>query len=193
LLYSNYRGWAVKFFQIPKAGHYFQTQKLTVLIGIEPGDPRLPANNPGSIENPGRWIHVVPGTGTTIQVFDEFIKTFNVSIKARVATYLQFPMDGHRVYLWDNLNSHLAPLIAQTLYGHIGDCQFTSVSRPPYQPKYGPIKYKICDLIHELQVECRPDWDTMRLEVEVFAAAAPIGGFDATFDHCGYTVDGLYT
>jgi hypothetical protein len=29
--------------------------------------------------------------------------------------------------------------------------------------------------------------------MEVFAAAARIGGFDATFDHCGYTVDGLST
>jgi hypothetical protein len=185
------RGWAIKFFRIRKAGHYSRTQKLTVLIGIEPGDPRLPANIPGSIENPGRWIRVVRGTGTTIQVFDELIKSINASIEARVVAFLEFPMDRHRVYLWDNLNSHLAPLIAQTLYGHIGECRFTSVQRPPYQPKYGPIEYKICDLIHQLQVESRPDWDTATLEREVFAAAARIGGFDATFNHCGYTVDGL--
>jgi hypothetical protein len=99
---------------------------LTVLVEIEPGDPRLQANIPGSIENAGRWIHVVRGTGTTIQVFDAFIKSINASIEARVAICLEFPMDRHRVYLWDNLNSHLAPLIAQTLYGHTGKCQFTS-------------------------------------------------------------------
>ena len=29
------------------------------------------------------------------------------------------------------------------------------------------------------------------LELEIFAAATQIGGFDATFEHCGYTVDGL--
>jgi hypothetical protein len=97
------RGWAITFFQICKAGHYSRTQKLTVLIGIEPGDPRLPANIPGSIENPGRWIPVVRGTGTTIQVFDEFIKSINASIEARVVAGLKFPMDRHRVYLWDNL------------------------------------------------------------------------------------------
>jgi hypothetical protein len=93
------RGWAIKFFQIRKAGHYSQTQKLTVLIGIEPGDLRLPANIPGSIKNPGRWIRVVQGTGTTIQVFDEFIKSINASIEARVVAFLKFPMDRHRVYL----------------------------------------------------------------------------------------------
>jgi hypothetical protein len=38
------RGWAIKFLQIHKAGLYSQTQELTVLIGIEPGDPRLLAN-----------------------------------------------------------------------------------------------------------------------------------------------------
>jgi hypothetical protein len=105
---------------------------MTVLIGIESGDPRLPANLPGSIKNPGRWIQVVQGTGTTIKVFDEFIKSINASIEARVVACLEFPMVRHRVYLWDNLNSHLAPLIAQTLYGHIGECRFTSVQCPPY-------------------------------------------------------------
>jgi hypothetical protein len=77
--YNRTRGWAIKYFQIGKAGHYSWTQKLTVLIGIEPGDPRLPANIPGSIKNPGRWIRIVQGTGTTIQVFDEFIKSINSS------------------------------------------------------------------------------------------------------------------
>jgi hypothetical protein len=102
-------------------------------------------------------------------------------------------MDGHRVYLWDNLNSHLAPLIVHIMYGHTGECRFTSVTpRPLYQPKCWPIEYKICDLtIQELQVESRPDWDNATLEIEVFAAAARIGGFDATFEHCGDTVDGL--
>jgi hypothetical protein len=36
------RGWAIKFLHIRKAGHYSWTQKVTVLIGIEPGDPGLP-------------------------------------------------------------------------------------------------------------------------------------------------------
>ena len=93
------KGWAIKFYQIRKAGHYSRTHKLTVLIGIKPGDPRLPANLPGSIENPGRWIRVVRGTGTTIQVFDAFIKSINASIEARVAACREFPMDRHRVYL----------------------------------------------------------------------------------------------
>jgi hypothetical protein len=185
------RAWAVENFRIRKAGHYARTEKLTVLIGIEPGDPRLPANILGSIENPGRWIQVMRGTGTTIQVFDDFIKSINTSIENRVAANPAFPMDRHRVYLWDNLNSHLSPLIAQTLYGHIGDCRFTSVPRPPYQPKYGPIEYKICDLVHQLQIESKPEWDTATLEQEIYAAATRIGGFDATFDHCGYSVDGL--
>ena len=70
-------------------------------------------------------------------------------------------------------------------------CEPTSVPRPPYQPKYGPIEHNICDLIHELQVESTPDWDTATLELQIFAAASRIGGFDVTFEHCGYSVDGL--
>jgi hypothetical protein len=57
---------------------------------------------------------VIQGTGTTIQVFGQFIKSINSSIEARVAAFLEFKID--RVYLWDNLNSHLAPLVAHTLY-----------------------------------------------------------------------------
>jgi hypothetical protein len=60
------RGWAIQFFQTGKAGYYSQTQKLTMLIGIKPGDPRLLAIILGSMENPGRWIWVVQGTEPTI-------------------------------------------------------------------------------------------------------------------------------
>jgi hypothetical protein len=187
-------GWSVKFLRIRKPGHYSRTEKLTVLIGIEPGDPRLPNNISGSIERPGRWIQVIKGSGTTVQVFAQFIETINTAIETRSGGLLQrgLPVDRDRVYLWDNLNSHLAPMVAMVLYGHQGNHKFTSINRPPYQPKYGPIEYKICDLLHELKMESKPDWTTDILEQEILMAADRIGGFDATFDHCGYSIDGRY-
>ena len=71
---------------------------------------------------------------------------------------------------------------------------FSSVLRPPYQPKYGSIEYKkICDLIGAVSKMARPHWTTADLEhairTELFRSLAP---FDSTFDHCGYTVDGVY-
>ena len=34
------------------------TKKLTVMLGIEAGDPRLPDNLTGSIARPRRWIRI---------------------------------------------------------------------------------------------------------------------------------------
>jgi hypothetical protein len=187
-------GWSVKFNRIRKPGHYSKTEKLTVLIGIDPGDPKLPAHIGGSIERPGQWIQVVRGSGTTVLVFSQFVTMINQAIETRTLGLLQLgiPVDFDRIYLWDNLNSHLSPMVAMVLYGHQGNHQFTSINRPPYQPEYGPIEYKICDLLHELKMASRPNWTTDILEQELQHAAGRIGGFNATFEHCGYSIDGQY-
>ena len=86
-------------------------------------------------------------------------------------------------------------VVAQVLHDRPagGGTRFISIPRPPYQPKYGPIEYKICDLIGVVSKMARPHWTTADLEhairTEAFRSLAP---FDSTFDHCGYTVDGVY-
>ena len=101
-----------------------------------------------------------------------------------------YDTDDRRVFLWDNLNSHLSHLVTQVVEGRVGGpTVFTSVPRPPYQPKYGPIKYAICDLVGHLAIETQADWTTMLLEKKTRDAAQQIKGFWNTFDFCGYPIN----
>ena len=83
-----------------KDGHYTRGVKLTVLVGIEPGDPALPADTPGSIERPRRWVRALRGTRTTINVFRDFVNHIchDIEVNGHNGT------DDHRIFLWDNLN-----------------------------------------------------------------------------------------
>ena len=63
------------------------------------------------------------------------------------------------------------------------------IPRPPYQPKFGPIEYAICQVVAELQQDANTDWTTAMLPQQIVNAANRIGrrgGFDRTFEHCGY-------
>ena len=74
----------------------------------------------------------------------------------------------------------------QTVYGRNGPCHFNIVPRPPYQPKWGPIKYKICNLTHAICL-CKDETRGFgRLEVAIYQKAAEIGPFNSSFEHCGY-------
>jgi len=183
------RGYSLSCFRVRKPGHYERTQKLTVLFAIEPGDHRLPPQARGSIWNPRRWIKVIRDGGTTAFVFAEFLEEILVT-----AT----DVDDVRNVLFDNLRSHLAPVVAQTIEVRPpgSNTTFTSIARPPYQPKYGPIEYKICDLVETVGRQTTRDWTTADLEQALVREAARLSfntrSFDNTFDHCGYTVDGVY-
>ena len=59
--------------------------------------------------------------------------------------------DDHRVFLWDNLRAHYAPIVHQTVEGRNGPTTFSILLRPAYQPKYWLIEYKICDLIQNMR------------------------------------------
>ena len=79
------------------------------------------------------------------------------------------------------------------LYDHPGqNVRFSLINRALYQLKYKPIEYKICDVIHELEMDSGEDWTTDRLEQELVADVTQIGPFNDVFEHCGYTVDGVY-
>jgi hypothetical protein len=117
-----------------------------VLYAIEPGDSHLPPHVDGSVEKSRRWIRVVRIGCTTVELFTSFVELICKDIE----THSIPNTDNHRVFLWDNLMSHLAPLIAQMVEARNGPCRFTIAPRPPYQPKYSPIEYKICDLIADI-------------------------------------------
>ena len=175
-------GWALSCFRVRKEGHYKVGNSLTCLLAIEPGDPNLPPQQRGSVENPRRWVRCIQNGGTTVLVFRDFCEMICRDIETN-----RIPgTDDHRVMLWDNLNSHHAAYVHQTVTGRTGPCQFTIVPRPPYQPKYGPIEYKICDLTDDIRKRKTREWDSARLEQEVYAAARRIGPFNSSFAHCGY-------
>ena len=145
-------GWSIKFVRTRTYGHYQRTTKLTVLLGIKAGDDREPVHQTRSLQNPARWIQVVRGTGTTVEVFAHFVKTIVDSVEERSTVLQQLNLLYKKRYLlWDNLNSHNSPIVQTGLYGRpVRIVLFYIINCPPYQPKYGPIEYKICNVIHEL-------------------------------------------
>ena len=63
-------------------------------------------------------------------------------------------------------------------------------------PKYGPIEYNICDLIAAIGKKSTLDWTLANLEralrEETHGISKGNPSFNNTFDHCEYTVDGVY-
>jgi hypothetical protein len=183
---NNKYGYSLRLYRIRKPGHYTRNQKLTVLLAIEPGDPRLPNNMPGSVAMPRRWCRVMQTGGTSTLAFASFVDHICTSIETNGIPAHVIDTDSHRVFLWDNLTSHLTPLVAQTIGARNGNSVFTSIPRPPYQPKYAPIEYKICDCIALATKEIHAESTTQDLEIAILRAAREIGPFDSTFAHCGY-------
>ena len=177
-------GWAPKIFRVRKEGHYTRGLKLTVLIVFEPGDPVLHPDTPGSIQRPRRWVRALRGTGTTINVFRDFVN----SIRHDIEQNGHDGTDDHRIFLWDNLNSHHAGYVHQTVVGREGPRQFNIIARPPYHPQFGPIEYAICQVSRILKLSATRDWNVDILEAEVVQAAHSIPHFNSTFEHCGYSV-----
>jgi transposase len=94
--------------------------------------------------------------------------------------------DAHRVFIWDNLAAHHSAYVHTTVTNRFGPSQFSIVARPPYHPKYGPIEYKICEVMEKIRLKKEEDWNMNRLEHEIMVAAHQIRRFDETFLHCGY-------
>ena len=152
------KGWALMCSRVRKYGHYKAGHKITVILAIEPGDPRLSQGMRGSVDNPRRWVRIIQNGGTTTIVFRDFCDYICTDIETNPV--VGFGTDDHRVFLWDNLNSHHSAYVIQTVTGRIGPSQFSIVPRPPYQPKYGPIEYKICDLTHDVSRHKGDRWNT---------------------------------
>ena len=129
--------------------------------------------------------------GTTTEVFATFIEHICSSIETNPV--VGYDTDSFRVFLWDNLNSHLSHLVTQTVEGRSGNTIFSIILRPPYQPKYGPIEYIICDLVGELVIDAEKEWNTNILEKQILDEFLHFRWFNNTFYHyCGYSGYGFY-
>lgn len=101
--------------------------------------------------------------------------------------------DDHCVILWDNLRAHMSPIIYQTIEAQDGPCCYSILPRPDYQPKHGPIQYKICDLLLHIQYNTNGEMNLDQTEQAIVSSSsAATGPFDSTFDHCGHSVDDQY-
>jgi hypothetical protein len=95
---NNKYGYALAIYRVRKPGHYTRSTKLTVLLAIEPGDPRLPNNVYGSIERPRRWCEVLQSSGTSSDAFAGFIDTICTDIETNGIPGNQHDTDLHRVF-----------------------------------------------------------------------------------------------
>jgi transposase len=171
--------------RLRKPGHYPKGKKLMVIFFLEPGDPSLHPNQDGSIQNPRRWFYTYEDGGTNSTIFSEKVDLVLQSLEAS-----NRPVDQHRVFLWDNLRSHLTNQVCQTVYARPSPNWFAFVARPPYMPKYGPSEYAFAELGYRLRQNCQDDWTYATLRQEVNQILGPTigrgGSFDALFQHCGY-------
>jgi transposase len=172
--------------RVRKPGFYTKDTKLTVICGVEPGDPTLPPHVTGSITRPRRWIRVNDFAGTNQVEFASFVDYVLTDIETNPVPNGN---DDSRLLLWDNLAAHLTALVYQTVQGRPTPNVFEIVARPPYQPKYGPIEYIFCELGDELRRRSRPHWtiNTLRQEIiQILSSIGHDGKLNNTFAHCGY-------
>jgi hypothetical protein len=139
-------GWAVKVLCVRKDRHYHHGAKITVIFAIEPGYPRLPPHVRGSVDRPRRWIGCVRATGTTTNIFRDFCDYVCRDIEMNNIPGTDF----HRILIWDNLAAHHSRYVHNTVANRVGPSNFSIIPQPPYHPKYGPIEYKICEVMEKI-------------------------------------------
>ena len=83
-----------------------------MIAAIEPGDPTLPPNVDGSTANPRRFYRIFTEGGTDQIRFSNFIDEVLQDFEQSGLAY-----DNDRILMWDNLQSHLTPLVYQTVQG----------------------------------------------------------------------------
>jgi hypothetical protein len=94
--------------------------------------------------------------------------------------------DAHRIFIWDNLAAHHSAYVHSMVTNYDSPSLFSIVAQPPYHPKYGPIEYKICEVMEKIQLKKDKDWNMNRLEQEIALAAHQIKKNEESFIHCGY-------
>ena len=56
----------------------------------------------------------------------------------------------HSILIWDNLAAHHSRYLHNTVANRVGPSNFSIIPWPPYHPKYGPIEYKICEVMEKI-------------------------------------------
>lgn len=84
-------------YRVRTVRNYTKETKLTVILAIEAGDPRLADDRDGSIARLRRWVRVQRFGGTNAEVFDNF----HGEICTVIEGMQHIPMlDKQHVILW---------------------------------------------------------------------------------------------
>ena len=129
----------------------------------------------------------------TEAVYADFLNTICTDIED---SFIE-GIDERRFVTHDNLRLHTGPLVYQTVEMREHPvCRFEIVRRPPYQPKIGPIEYKIGEVCLRTQqqiTQATTSADLAQMVTNIFnTMSMGDGNFYDTFLHCGYTADGIY-
>jgi len=154
-------GKAYKSIRVREEGPYGHSQKFTLIMTIEPNG----------------WLHaeLTQMPGTSGLDFHRYI----LRVLARLAL-----RNVRRVFLWDNLSSHMTALTINSIYaaGH------RICARPPYAPWDGPIEYVFNELEQGLKKRLYYIRNQADLFREIYLKINSMGAnFHRTFNHCGYT------
>ena len=152
-----------------------------MILAIEPGDPRLPPHIHGSIQRPRRWLRINIIAGTSAVEFNDFLIEILDDLDNNPLPGV--PPEG-KVFLWDNLRSHLTPMIYNTVA--VRAAGHTINPRPPYRPWVGPIEFIFCQLADRLRQRCHLIHSIPDLVHQIQIVVPELTGFDNTFAHCGY-------
>jgi hypothetical protein len=176
--------------RVRKPGHYTRTEKVTVILAVEAGDPNVPDHCLGSVAKPRVWHRILRQSGMNQVEFSSFVDFVCRDFEVNPAPN---GTDHHRVFLWDNLATHLTDLVYDTVELRPSPNMFQIVRRIPYQPKFGPTEYSINEAVQTLQRDAKSDWttDTLVANIErVFTSGFGWNGAATRrFIHCGYEFD----
>ena len=168
-------------------GHYKKGEgSVNLIMAIEPGNPAIPSHQLGSTEYPRRWFLIERNRNVNQYIFAQFIDMICIDIENNPK-----PGDDFRVFLWDNLSAHRTDLVFNTLEMRDSrdEFRFMCIPRPPYQPKFAPIEYIICQIATELSRRRRRGWNLDILEQELHNICATVGNHNVankTWRHIGY-------
>jgi len=91
------KGWGMSCYRVRTVGNYTKDTKLTVILAIEAGDPRVDDENEGSVARPRRWIKIRRVGGTDADAFAAFCD----EVCSLIEGVMHIPgTDDHRVLLW---------------------------------------------------------------------------------------------
>lgn len=186
---TNKFGYAKKPVRVRDTGHYKRGRSyINLIIAVEAGNPAIPDHLLGSTMRPRRWFSITQGGTVNQHVFAHFIDTLCTNIESH-------PKEGDefRIFIWDNLSVHLTDVVHAMLELRPTreEHQFISINRPPYQPKFAPVEYIICQIANDLSLKEHRNWDLDTLENECHNVCMTVGNdgaADRTFFHIGYTL-----